>query len=266
MASLPDVTFGDELKISSWVYAVKDVRKTQKWRLTSYQGMTWDAGTGSIMYGYSHRQKSRPHLLQVTGSLADVVTPSLVAVCIAVNKAHLHGEGLAVNCSRIDVKVDIPTKRRFNAAAMKRLVKAGYASGKHSGRCPVMEVYSSDSGDTLYVGAKSSEKRARVYQKESAWRYEIQARNGNVRYAGGAFLHLLNGGDAGDVFDALRWEWFPSAGSAGDFRAVTKPDSDGTERWLLGQVRQAIGKMGESWRRSYVNVLIADIESDFPDS
>ena len=90
--------------------------------------------------------------------------------------------------SRIDVQLTIKTSE-MNAREGKRCYRAAMDNNKslsEGRKRKIWIIVGSDGGDTLYIGAQSSDQRARIYNKEvqsedirytRCWRYEVVFRN-----------------------------------------------------------------------------------------
>jgi hypothetical protein len=114
-------------------------------------------------------------------------------------------------------------------------------------------------GSTLYIGAPTSRRRLRLYDKHAedpdayppgAWRYEVQARNGLA----GSIAASLAGGDGGrfagiatvhECFSArgVRPRFRPSGGGVLGSVPRTRSDDERALRWIDTQVRPTIVRL-----------------------
>jgi hypothetical protein len=165
----------------------------------------------------------------------------------------------AHRATRLDVQVTAlsPHKRRDEAndaferiEADERLVRR---AGWHS------RITTRPTGSTLYIGAPTSERRLRLYDKHAedpdaypagAWRYEVQARGGLARSLA---AHLASGDGGRFAGVATVHQCFSARGVQPRFRAGgggvlgTIPRSRSTDeralRWLDAQVRPTIVRL-----------------------
>lgn len=266
----PFVYIGEDVSIGNYRLWRDAVVKVSDWRLTSYTGEQWVVGSdgqevGSFMHGFSASEKGRPYITNVTSGLANEMFLSVCGEAVSQRNGNARldfQESIVAQCTRLDVKVDVVTGERFDAVRAYDDITKAYNDGIYPGRLPKLIVYRSSTGDTLYIGAETSDKRARIYQKDGIVRHEIQARNGSQsRYAADAFNHLCACGSPDDVYNALRWPFMPECdGVAMPVKRTTREND--TAGWLNTSVRNSISRMGKDWTREYLWLLIRDYEEN----
>jgi hypothetical protein len=163
------------------------------------------------------------------------------------------------NCSRVDLQVTVS-----GVPLDRHLAREGWSHlERHNGKTGHPRHYSlydtRPTGQTLYVGAPTSDRRLRLYDKHAesrgvypagSWRYECQARGG---LAGVLASDLVVAGVAepaisGYVYQCFRRSginpcWRPGGGTLRDLVPRTRTDAQRTLRWLGTQVRPALRRL-----------------------
>lgn len=165
----------------------------------------------------------------------------------------------AHNVTRLDVQVTaLCPHPRWDEAndAFERIENDGNLARKarwHS------RITTRPNGSTLYIGAPTSRRRLRLYDKHAedpdtyppgAWRYEVQARNGLAR----SLTASLASGDGGRLAGiATVHDCFRARGVQPRFRASgggvlgsvqrTRSDDERALRWIDAQVRPTITRL-----------------------
>lgn len=181
------------------------------------------------------------------------------------NDAYTYLEHPKAHISRIDLQltvqydVELLREGRYQYA---RSIHYNKSLPEHRQR--KIHLYAgSDGGDTIYLGAPSSEQRGRVYNKEKqssdaafehAWRYEVVYRN---HYADNVFRHvLIAASEAPAIILAEVLNWYAQRGvivlDVGNERtsaitppAVPRSDVARKLRWIKNQVVPTIRKLAE---------------------
>lgn len=210
----------------------------KQYRLQGYDG--W--GSGGCFVG----EREDGFMGQFSGSFADD----------AFFKFHRRD----CHVSRIDLRVDVKYRIMPQTVARKGYTSAIRANDElpASRRRKIYLVMGSDGGDTLYVGAPSSEQRGRLYNKEiqsedpiygRTWRYEVVYRNDSAA----AVCNTVKAHEESD-FDVIRSivaSWYGNRGIAtrhfGTGKIIAVPlartiPSDLEKRlvWLRTQVAPAL--------------------------
>lgn len=161
--------------------------------------------------------------------------------------------------TRIDVQVTAlcPRKRWDEANEQFERIAADGNLRRRAGW--VSRITTRPTGSTLYIGAPTSERRLRLYDKHAedaehyppgAWRYELQARAGLAR----SIAASLGSGDHGrfagvatvhDCFSArgVRPRFRASGGGVLGSVPRSRSDDERALRWIDQQVRPTIGRL-----------------------
>jgi DNA relaxase NicK len=190
-------------------------------------------------HGYQYRQRgavsigvgSRHVLCQLSGSEAELSWRDLA--------------GLAENVSRIDLAVTARTGDGTDSLARENYAVAQSRPRGRGKPTQLTLIQGEDRGDTLYVGARASDVRGRLYDKwresgddayRDCWRWEVQYRRG---YAMSALRSLTTSSDARSSITATVASWFSSRGVRAAFGVDGDPLATGDsraasddERWL----------------------------------
>lgn len=241
----------EELDDQTWLYdaihaleEVQSLGNTYKRRsLLGFDG--WESG------GCFVGSNETMHYAQFAGSHA--------------NGAYTMLEHPKVHIARIDLQAtvqysqELPKEGRFQYA---RAIYHNKTLPTHRRR--TINLYAgSDGGDTVYLGAPSSDTRGRLYNKAvqsgeavfaRSWRYEVVYRN---RYAASVFRQLINkGGAAATIILPIVAEYYSERGinilGVGDWESnpiqMEKPAPTDVERklrWVRNQVVPTIRKLAE---------------------
>lgn len=191
------MTLGKDRSASAWWMdqAIKHIREMTagSYQLKQYRMQGYDGfGAGGCFVG----ERETDYIAQFSGHYADDAFWAL-----ARDDAH---------CSRIDLRVDVKYK-----VMPQNIAKGGYRNALTSNaqlpaqrRRKIYLIVGSDGGDTLYLGAPSSEQRGRLYNKEiqsedplysRTWRYECVYRNDSAQRV----VSILRASGATD-FDVIR--------------------------------------------------------------
>lgn len=197
------------------------------------------------------------------GARADSIYLQLSGAHANDHFAQVDGDG--VHYSRIDVQVTIWYKEERNDIAkdINRQLRHLSESGEQRSRLKWYIIEGSDGGDTIYLGAPSSDQRARIYNKskqselqayQRAWRYEVVFRNVLAR----EWASLTRGKPGGvpDICCATVQGWLRARGVCGilldDINGIALPKAKHTRSdieakldWLRTQVRPTVAYLTE---------------------
>lgn len=239
---------------------IEVVKTIEDARIVGFKGLHYVTGLGSA-YDLYDSGMHRPYLVQFTSSLAESVRVMLFEHLWEIMKSHgVDVMDMPWQVTRIDVALDVERDDRLDGFAARQVADDWFASS--GGRCPKMRVYSSEDGDTLYIGSSSSTKQWRIYQKSGAWRYEVQLRNqSKSRYAMAAAMAIANEGSKAlaMVYNAHRYGFFPEIWGGVLPRGNVSQETN-TEKWLYGVVRKALSKVSIEVAQKFIDMCQYDVD------
>lgn len=180
------------------------------------------------------------------------------------------------NCSRLDIQVTLWLEEDTPGLAEELATAAHFKRPARAGRKPQPQLRKTfGKGDTLYLGARGSDKFVRIYDKwreqggddeyRHAWRFELELHN----ELAGSFLDgtWRHGGTREGYLGAVATEvaWLGLDFGALLESPLPKParkersgiDNDSRAAWLYHQVRPAIEKMiASGYRPGYLRELL----------
>lgn len=223
-----------------------DAGTPRAWRWRGYAG--WQAGSVSL------GERPDSCYCQVTGGSAALYWLSLLE--LPVNVTRLDAQVTALSPRAKWDEVGHQWERIESDGDLRR--RAGWRS----------RITTRPTGDTLYIGAPSSERRLRLYDKHAeqpehyppgAWRYEVQARHGLA----GSIAAGLADGDGGSIasvgtvhecFSArgIQPRFRPSGGGVLGSVPRARSEWDRTLKWLRDQVRPTVSRGLASGKRDAI--------------
>lgn len=235
------VTSNLELKYLHWK---KKQGRGHKQKRMQYEGKVNERG---VFVGSGTQNDERHYMTQSSGEFATEWAARILPAGVS-------------NCTRLDIQVTIEYDEPHNSSATKDVLKfAGIPMSVSS--------ISSDTGDTTYIGSRTSERMMRIYQKgKGLIRFEWEFKGG-VAAQYWQFLHdnkehLFSAMAAVWVAETRNWlepyrEYILGLAYAYDGaiiqasgmsapRATTVRRETKTQKWLRGPVESAIVKMIQS--------------------
>lgn len=201
-------------------------------------GQVW-LGTATQRYKIHGKMVTGEHaLMQVSGASADALWHTLAETVSPRSR-----------CTRVDLQVTVPMPNSWHSAGLvSHLQQARWGRG----RPPEVQLIANPGGDdTVYIGARTSDRLIRIYVKERDWlRFEVQY---SGDYAKQVWGKLRKGEGKAAILKAevLRvplpfalsraFERFLSADPA-DLPKTVRKNSD-TLAWLYGQVNEVVKRM-----------------------
>ncbi len=212
-----------------------------------------------------------------------------VIVRVAGEAAEMWGQGLVAagaRPSRIDLAVTIQADRDVPDAARRAYDELRAAYGETGARRSLSLIQSADSGDTLYIGRRTSPVFLRVYDKwrqsgycwpANTWRYEAELKATAAR---NAVAQLSEHNWARSAIQTIAWQAFARAGlnpiwTASediDWRPYPRPvpDAERTLGWLRTTVAPAIDHLQSHYRLDTIlealGVAVGDVDDSELDS
>lgn len=255
----------------------------EKKKIEGYYGIQY---TDFAFLGHGTQNKEDHHYFSSTGYNSDFLTREIIKQ-----------DGFNIelwNCSRIDIQVTIPTKKRRMRLTHigEELEKGKY--GKLSNRREIkFRYWGNPTGDSLYLGSPKSEKQIRIYDKKvyddneqeyKMERYEIQLRRktslnafrkiaskgeGNVSKV----IESLIRGDINNLPDKLQkklssTKWKPNVTPELITRAHTVKKESDTTRWIktnmnaFARACKQDGKNGIDCRMIMLRAIVAGIDEN----
>lgn len=137
-----------------------------------------------MFYGDAVQSNNKTHyVMQVSGEISQEIATLLLKM----------PDPLSWYATRMDLQKTIPMQEWWNVRHLYDWIKE---NGKTASSVQ------SDSGDTLYIGSRQSERFTRIYEKDygSKWlRLEIELKQGHAR---NAWEHLVNGKAPNEIYQA----------------------------------------------------------------
>lgn len=211
-----------------------------------YQGKRFHHPGGSIFFGEGQQKQQDsetwlPHfVMSASGAAADKFS------------TYWAGQDLMpVSVTRVDCQLTLPLPDWYKSHSLLKTLR----TGEWKGRKPLCTMIDNYGDDTVYIGSKSSDRRARIYVKERGWlRVEYQYRKD---YAESAFSNIRaspNTGCAGTlVSELIKWPEHPVKNifleqlKLANTQAVkaAKPEKSMSRRyrWFTRQILPAIETM-----------------------
>lgn len=179
-----------------------------------YTGLMWN----DVVFLGSGFQKKQPHfMLHVTGVDADRIFREI--------SLRDSWEVSRVNCTRIDIQVTFwGDVNRMELSEFAQEEKKEHPYEKKNKRKYVINAYVGDENDTLYIGAPSSTKRLRIYDKPLADDYT------NTHYMERTELQ------------------FRKQTAHGVFLKLEATEDRHKSAWIESAIRGEVGKMPDHWR------------------
>ncbi len=210
----------------------------------------WRGYVGAICGDVAYGRRADSVIVRVAAEAADMWAPQLVAA--------------GARPSRIDLAVTMQLDRDVPDAARTAYdtLRAAYADTRC--RRSLSLIQSADSGDTLYIGQRTSPVFCRVYDKwrqsgyswpANTWRYEAELKGTAAR---SAVAQLCEQGWTRSCVRTIAWHAF----SAGGLSPVWTPSEDIDWRPYPRPVTDAERTLG--WLRTTVAPAIDHLQSHYP--